>query len=408
MADRREFVRVTGGAALALGLAGCREGPEEGPAWQPSAFVRRQRSSVAVLDAASYSEELSDLLSRGLALFPELRVRDRRVLLKPNFVEVDEAGVINTHPAVLHGAIEAFRRAGASEVLVGEGPGHRRDTEYLLRDTGIGAVLRDAGARFVDLNLDDVTRVGLASRFGNLGSLYLPDTLLGADLLVSMPKLKTHHWAGVTLSMKNMFGIVPGSVYGWPKNALHLAGIGNSILDINATLTRMDRFAIVDGIVGMDGNGPIQGEPRPAGVVVMGADPVAVDATCCRLMRIAPERIAYLQQASLFLGNLSEDRVDQRAESIAGRETDFRVIAEFAASRRGAPESSVEPAQHPRGQHHDGDHLHQVEHAVVVQRHTQEIHRDRALLHAGRARFSATPSVISPAPGTRGRIAASR
>jgi len=333
MADRREFVRVTGGATVALGLAGCREEQEPASRWQAAAYAKPDRSPVAVLGAESYGEDLTDLVSRGLAMFPGLQVKDRRVLLKPNFVEVDQAGVINTHPLVLHAAIEAFRRAGAAEVVVGEGPGHRRDTEYLLRDTGIGPVLRDTGTRFVDLNLDDVTRVPLLGRFGSLGSLYLPDTLLGADVLVSLPKLKTHHWAGVTLSLKNMFGIVPGGVYGWPKNALHMAGIGNSILDINATLTRMDRFTIVDGIVGMDGNGPIQGEPRPAGVVVMGADHVAVDATCCRLMNIAPERVDYLSRASMFLGNLTADRIDQRAEQIEGRVTNFRLIEDFASLR---------------------------------------------------------------------------
>lgn len=333
MADRREFVRVSAGATVALGLPGCREQADPPPAWQPAAYVKPERSPVAVLGAASYGEDLSDLVSRGLAMFPELRIQDRRVLLKPNFVEVDRAGVINTHPLLLHGAIEAFRRAGAADVVVGEGPGHRRDTEYLLYETGIGEVLRDTGTRFVDLNLDDVTRIPMLGRFGSLGSLYLPDTLLGSDLLVSLPKLKTHHWAGVTLSLKNMFGIVPGGVYGWPKNALHMAGIGNSILDINATLATMDRFTIVDGIVGMDGNGPIQGEPRPAGVVVMGVDHVAVDATCCRLMKIVPERVDYLQRASTFLGNLSASRIDQRAERITGRETEFRLIAEFASLR---------------------------------------------------------------------------
>ena len=335
VADRREFVRVTSGATVALGLTGCREQQEPGPSWDPSTYVKPDRSPVAILTAETYGDQIPELVARGLTMFPELRVRNRRVLLKPNFVEVDQAGVINTHPLVLHGAIEAFRRAGAAEVIVGEGPGHRRDTEYLLRETEIGPVLQDTGVRFVDLNLDDVSRVPLLGRFGSLGSLYLPDTLLGADLLVSMPKLKTHHWAGVTLSLKNMFGIIPGGVYGWPKNALHVAGIGNSILDINATLARMDRFTIVDGIVGMDGNGPIQGEPRPAGVVVMGVDHVAVDATCCRLMSIAPERVDYLQRASLFLGNLAADRIDQRAEPVAGRETEFRLIDDFAGLRSG-------------------------------------------------------------------------
>ena len=118
----------------------------------------------------------------------------------------------------------------------------------------------------------------LISRYTGFGELYLPETVLDADLIVSMPKLKTHHWAGVTLSLKNMFGVVPGCVYGWPKNPLHWAGIENSILDINAVL-RIPRFNIVDGIVGMEGNGPIQGEAVHSGVILLGSDPVAVDAT---------------------------------------------------------------------------------------------------------------------------------
>jgi uncharacterized protein (DUF362 family) len=89
----------------------------------------------------------------------------------------------------------------------------------------------------------------------------LPHTVLGSNLLVSMPKMKTHHWAGATLSMKNLFGIVPGGVYGWPKNVLHWAGIHQSIADLHSLFP--NHFAIVDGIVGMDGNGPIQGRPKP-------------------------------------------------------------------------------------------------------------------------------------------------
>jgi len=152
--------------------------------------------------------------------------------------------------------------------------------------------------------------------------------VLDAELLVSMPKLKTHHWAGVTLSMKNLFGVVPGAVYGWPKNVLHWAGIGASILDINATL-EVPRFNIVDGIVGMEGNGPIQGEPKRSGVLVFGADPVAVDATCARLMSIDPWRVSYLADAEAFLGNIADERITQLAEDVDTLRQDFRVLESF-------------------------------------------------------------------------------
>jgi uncharacterized protein (DUF362 family) len=180
---------------------------------------------------------------------------------------------------------------------------------------------------FVDLNLDEVQRVVLPTRASRLRELYLPKTCMGVDLVVSMPKLKTHHWAGVTLSMKNMFGIVPGACYGWPKNVLHWAGIDRAILDINAA-ARPD-FAIVDGIVGMEGNGPIQGQPKTSGVLVFGNDPVAVDATCCRVMGLRPELVKYLAQAGTLLGHLQADKIEQLGEDIGSVSQRFDVLPAF-------------------------------------------------------------------------------
>jgi len=161
-----------------------------------------------------------------------------------------------------------------------------------------------------------------------LNELYLPKTLFNADLVVSMPKLKTHHWAGVTVSLKNMFGVIPGSIYGWPKNPLHWAGIHGSILDINSSLP-VPQFAIVDGIVGMEGNGPIQGQAKNSGVLIFGNDLVAVDATAARVMKIEPRKISYLQMAGEFLGNLATDKIEQIGEQLDKFQQDFRVIQEF-------------------------------------------------------------------------------
>lgn len=327
MMDRREFLQASAGAALLASLPGCGD-PEP---WDGAAYLKPPTSRVAILAADRYDASLRDTVLAGLKLF-RLDVRGRKVLLKPNFVEFDPAGVINTNPALLAAAIEAFRSLGASSVVVGEGPGHRRDNQYLLSASGIGDILETSETPFVDLNNAAVRRVRLRSRFTDLGELYLPTPVLDADLLVSMPKMKTHHWAGVTLSLKNMFGIVPGSVYGWPKNRLHWAGIDGSILDINGALA-MPRFNIVDGIVGMEGNGPIQGEPRKSGVLVFGADPVAVDATCARLMSIDPWRIGYLEKAGAFLGNVAEERIEQVGEPVERRRQDYRVVDAFARTK---------------------------------------------------------------------------
>jgi uncharacterized protein (DUF362 family) len=308
MLERRTLLKATAAALAAPALARC--GSAE--PWSPEAYAKRAQSSVAVLRADTYDGRLADLLRRGLELFA-LELSGRRVVLKPNFVEFDPQGAVNTHPTLIAATIEALRTLGAREVVVAEGPGHRRDTEHVISASGLSDALRDMGTRYVDLNTDRVREVAARSGYTKLGKLYLPETVLGADLLISMPKLKTHHWAGVTLSMKNLFGIMPSMIYGWPKNVLHYAGILESILDINATLA-VPRFNIVDGIVGMEGNGPIQGVPRFAGVVVMGADPVAVDATATRLMGFDPAKVRYLAEAARFLGNADPAVIEQRGE----------------------------------------------------------------------------------------------
>ncbi len=320
---RREFLEAA--AITALGVAaGCRSDP---PKFDPRAFRREERSRVAVIEAAKYETDLVDPILRGLREF-DIAPRGRRIVLKPNIVEFDPAGVINTHPRVIEASAEAFLRLDASEVIVAEGPGHRRDNEYLLSASGMADILKERRVRYVDLNFDAVRALPLRSRYTPLKQLYFPRTVLDADLLVSMPKLKTHHWVGVTLSMKNLFGIIPSSIYGWPKNVLHWAGIENSIVDINSTLP-VSRFALVDGIIGMEGNGPIQGDAKAAGVLVMGADFAAVDATCARLMRLDPTKIEYLAWAGEFLGNIDENRIDQIgvAPSIVQRE--FKVLPQF-------------------------------------------------------------------------------
>jgi uncharacterized protein (DUF362 family) len=142
--------------------------------------------------------------------------------------------------------------------------------------------------------------------------------------------MKTHHWVGATLSMKNLFGVVPGGVYGWPKNVLHWAGIEESIADLHRAFPR--QLAIVDGIVGMEGNGPIQGTPKQMGIIVAGNDPVAVDATCCRIMKIDPERIGYLRLVAEG-GRLKEGNIRQIGESITSVAAPFELIPQFRGLR---------------------------------------------------------------------------
>jgi uncharacterized protein (DUF362 family) len=317
---RRDF--LIGSAALAAGAS------VSTPFFLPKYHVDRRpkRSRVAVLHAEQYGQQLDQILGEGVRLFP-INVRGKTVVLKPNLVDYLPGNAINTHPMLVLAAAEAFRRLGAKSVVVAEGPGHQRDTQLVLSQSGYHESLREEKIRFVDLNRDELIRIPLRANYTGMKELWLPRTVLEANFLVSMPKIKTHHWSGVTLAMKNMFGIVPGARYGWPKNILHWKGIQESILDLCATVPI--HFVIADGIMAMEGNGPLNGTPRPLGRIVLADDPVAADATCARLMGFDPSRIVHVREGARFLGNADPGHADQVGETVRLPATPFRLVPEF-------------------------------------------------------------------------------
>ena len=193
--DRRRFLGAAAGAVVTIGATARQLWPKH------SVNYRKPRSLVVVLNCETYSEKLEGLLLDGLKLFP-IDVRGRSVLLKPNLVE-DLPGPVNTNPALIGAAARCFLRLGASRVVIGEGPAHQRDTELVVNATGLDHILRETRVRFVDLNRDELLRVRLKASYSGLGDLWLPRSVLASDIVVSMPKVKTHHWAGVTLSLKN-------------------------------------------------------------------------------------------------------------------------------------------------------------------------------------------------------------
>ncbi len=316
------------GALAGVGMGGAAVGLQ-------SYLRRRERdTSVFIARAGSYETNLRMLLAdglRSLGVSPG-EIRGRRILLKPNLIETTAGAVhICTQPQVISATAEAFLNLGAARVIVGEGSGHSRDMLRVIEETGLAGPLRVQKVAFVDLNNDELIIRKNAGSFTGIRDLTLPAVLDQVDWIVSMPKMKTHHWAGVTLSMKNLFGLMPGVVYGWPKNVFHVTGIHRSILDINATVR--PHFAIVDGIVGMEGDGPIMGTAKPAGVLVMGRNLAAVDATTARIMGIDPWKVPYLRASRGWLGTISVDRIAQRGEVIHAVRGNFQLLDYVAAHR---------------------------------------------------------------------------
>ena len=313
-------------ASVAAGLPSCSESPA--PRVQPG-------ESVAILKADRYDDSLLAVMEAGFELVPPPDVNGKRVLLKPNLVDLPRDNRPSvTNPAVIAAAAEAFRKRGAAEIIVGDGPALQRDAVQIVDAIGLTTVLKDHGLPFVDLATD--TPIGVANRgvFTENTHIFFAKTAVEADVLVSMPKMKTHHWAGASLSLKNLFGITSAMAYGWPRNRFHLQDLHRVVLDINRP--RGADYAIVDAVVGLQGDGPILGDPIDVGALVMGRNSTAVDATCARLMEIDPTRIPYLNLATRLLGPVTERDIAQRGEAIATSARSFDLLPHQAYLRLGS------------------------------------------------------------------------
>ncbi len=312
--DRRTAL-ATGGLAAA-GLVVAPYARDWATAPSPVFLARGQRYDGPIVQTIR-----DGLVASGVV--PE-SMRGKRVLLKPNLVEPSRAiPHMTTHPSVIVAAAEVFRGWGA-KVTVGEAPGHVRDTETALIESGVGEALRDGNLEFADLNYETPGWRRNRGRLSPLRGLYFPQSVLEADLVVSMPKMKTHHWVGLTCGMKNLYGVLPGIKYGWPKNVLHHNGIPQTVADINATLPRV--IAIADGIDCMEGDGPILGSMKPMGIVAVGVDVPALDATIARIMGLDPTKIEYLKLARRRLGEINDQFIEQRGESWQELASPFEIL----------------------------------------------------------------------------------
>ena len=328
---RRELFRLLGVPAFSALPTAALAGEKRQAVKRPGSGRFLQ---VALIPCPDYTPEtLAAAIRKGWRSTRPPDVRGKRVLIKPNVVDFSPDRPIQTDPRLVEALILHLRILGPQEIVLAEGAAHNRDSEGVLRRTGYEALAERTGVRLVDLNYDDIQMArSVNPKSTLLREMALPATVAKAEVIISVPKMKTHRLAGITLSMKNMFGILPGMVYGWPKNVLHWNGIPLSICEINGTVKT--HYAVVDGITGMEGYGPLLGTARRAGVLVMGDNVLAVDATAARVMGVDPARVDYLALADkIKLGSLRRENIAVAGAKIEQVRTDFALEPEYAYLR---------------------------------------------------------------------------
>lgn len=225
----------------------------------------------------------------------------RTVVIKPNLVAAKPStSGVTTDPQVVRAVVDQALASGATSVLIVEGGSPTSPAPFMACGYGFFATY-DPRVQLVDLGTQPVTLAHVPNGVV-YGQLYVPSLVLDPSVVfISVAKLKCHVDAGATLTMKNLFGLaspvhyhVPSQL---PRQNLHLRGVDEAIIDLN--LVRPIDFAVIDGIWGMQGNGPLSGTPVQMNIVVAGRNPVAVDRVGLQVMGLPQTTAPHLTYAAL-------------------------------------------------------------------------------------------------------------
>jgi uncharacterized protein (DUF362 family)/Pyruvate/2-oxoacid:ferredoxin oxidoreductase delta subunit len=274
------------------------------------------RSKVALVRCETYDPDaVYRAAAKGLDLIggPAGLVKPgERIVLKPNVLygTSPEKGV-STHPSVFRAVGRLLLEAGA-RVAYGDSPSFG-PAEMHMKRCGLKQAADEVGMDLADF---DSGRTVSHREALLIKSFVIANGVLDADGLVNLPKLKTHPLTRLTGAVKNQFGCVPGLL----KSQYHVTladpyDFAAMLVDLN-TLAR-PRFCVMDGIMAMEGNGPRSGVLRKLGVLVFSTDPVALDATACRIINVDPEVVptSHLGEKA-GLGRYRSDDIELAGDSL--------------------------------------------------------------------------------------------
>ncbi|MGQ9551075.1 MAG: DUF362 domain-containing protein [Candidatus Bathycorpusculaceae bacterium] len=221
------------------------------------------------------------------------------ILIKPNYLNSRHPSTgITTDSRVIEGVVKFLKAQGISDVIIGEGSGFA-DTFEAFKVAGVDAVAERWGVRLVDLNRDEFVEVHPPDPL-SLKKVKVAKTALDCTI-ISVPKLKLHRIATVTLSLKNMMGALAS------KGSMHNGSLSRNIVDLASVLT--PSISVVDGIIAGEGH-ESSGNPVEMNLVIAGTDPVAVDAVGAAVMGVSPMDVKHLVLAQeKGLGTCSLDQI---------------------------------------------------------------------------------------------------
>jgi len=244
----------------------------------------------------------------------EVLPKKKPVLIKPNYINAEHPSTgITTDSRVIEGVVKFLKQHHMKDVVIGEGSGFA-DTFEAFQVAGIDAVAEKWKVNLLDLNKDEFVEVKPTNPLA-LKKVKIAKTALESTI-ISVPKLKPHRLAGVTLSLKNMMGAVT------PKGSIHNP-LSEKIVDLASIIK--PNIAVIDGIIAGEGH-ETSGNPVEMNLVIAGTDPVAVDAVGTAVMGIPPEKVKHLRLAEeRGLGTCDLKRIEILGEPIEKVKKKFKT-----------------------------------------------------------------------------------
>lgn len=243
------------------------------------------------------------------------------VIVKPNLVISMTANTGATTDWRVSKAVLDLVQEQGGRAIIGESCGTGGDTEKVFNMTGYDK-LRDQGYEVIDFKKMENIEVSIPNA-KVIKKVMIPLLVKQADVILNIPKIKTHDQLLMSGALKNMKGALAEK----EKNRLHKEGLNEGIAEINTILR--PRLIVVDGIIGQQGLGPVFGEPVEMDLVIAGDDPVAVDTALCNIMQIEPTDVPCIRIAQeMGVGNMNMERIEIIGKKISQVKRRFKLPEE--------------------------------------------------------------------------------
>lgn len=276
-------------------------------------------SNSASVSIVRVQSSINDSVRKALDLvkgIPNSIQPKTKVLIKPNFIRAEASTVGTTTNLKLIRAVGSSFKARGADVIIGEASGNQYNTEGIYSFLKIREKLGDFEIRNLDQDRTIPVEIEGAKVLKKVG---IVESVLKADIIVSLPVMKTHNATLYTGGMKNMMGVLPQR----EKWNMHLSGLHQALVDLNRIVK--PHLIVMDAIVGMEGWGPAMGYPVEMNLVIAGTDVVAVDAVAARIMDIDVKHVKHIMLAGdQGLGISDLERIDVRGENLEDARRPFR------------------------------------------------------------------------------------